>query len=271
VQPQTGPQGYWDQPVSASPQSGAAWTSEPQSGAGWGAPAQPVFGEPGPQYQPRIPPTPKKQRKPLIRLVAGIVVAALVAGTAGYFLGVSTGGDDNGGADPAPSPAALAPFEALQAATNKTKLDGELAGLAAPWLSSEMGDCAVNGTKGAPPLGPDESRHVACRYGAAWLHFVVYKTEEQRNAARLFRQQLNLNSDEVAPGVHDPTRITGGVTGAPGKVIEYAYRRDDSQSICGLAWERDADPLAILMVDARCQEDLGGKWEPLRDLLQRHS
>lgn len=213
---------------------------------------------------------PPKRRTPLVQLIVGIVVAALAAGTGGYFLGASTGGGKPA-PKPTPSSAALGLFDATQAASNKAKLDFELAGLAAPWLSSTMGPCVSNVDKGAPPLNPDESRHITCRYGAAWVHFVVYKTDEQRNAARSYRQQLNLNSDEVAPGVHDPTRTTGGVTGSPGKVIEYAFRQKDGRSLCGLSWERDADPLATEMIEANCEEDLGGKWEPLRDLWQRHS
>jgi hypothetical protein len=272
VHPQSGPQTYWDQPVSASPQSGPGWSPEPQSGSGWGAPAQPAFGEAGSHYQPRIPPTPPKQRKPLIQLVVAVVAAALLAGAGGYLLGSSTGGGDaEPDADPTPSAAAQGQFEVAQTAANKAKLDGELAGLAQPWLSSTMGSCVASGGKDAPPLNGDESRHVSCRYGSAWVHFVVYKTDAQRDAARNYRQQLNLNADEVAPGVHDPSRTTGGVTGAPGKVIEYAFRPANGRALCGMSWERDADTLATLMIEANCEEDLGGKWEPLRDLWQRHS
>ena len=284
IHPQSGPQASWTQqplaadawsgvPTSGSPQSGPAWSAEPQSGPGWGAAEPPSFsGDVIPQYQPRIPPTPPKKRNPVVQLIVGIVVAALAAGTGGYFLGAATG-DDNGapGPNPTPSSAGQGLFDATQAAANKSKLDGELAGLAQPWLSSTMGACVSNVEKGAPPLASEESRHVTCRYGSAWVHFLVYKTEDLKNSARTYRQQLNLNSDEVAPGVQDPRRTVGGVTGSPGKVIEYAYRRPDGRSLCGLSWEREADPLAAMMIEAYCEEDLDGKWEPLRDLWQRHS
>lgn len=258
-------------PTSVPPQSGPAWSTEPRSGAGWGAPQPSPFPELGPHYQPRIEPTPPKQRGRVLPLIVGIVAGALVAGVGGFFLGSATAGDH---ASPAPSPSsapALGLFDAAQTAANKAKLDGELAGLAQPWLNSTLGSCVANTDKDAPPLAKDESRHVTCRYGSAWVHFVVYKGEEQKNAARTYRQQLNLNSDDIAPGVHDPSRTTGGVTGAPGKVIEYAFRRPDGRSLCGISWERDADALAAMMIEANCEEDLGGKWEPLRDLLQRHS
>jgi hypothetical protein len=275
VYPQSGAQASWNQspaadswsgtPTSVPPQSGPPWSEDPISGSGWA-------GDVVPQYQPRIPPTPRKQRKPVLQLVVGIVVAAVVAGVGGYFLGAATGGDKG---TPAPNPtsssAGLSLFDAAQAAANKTKLDGELAGLAQPWLSSTLGACVSNVEKGAPPLAAGESRHVTCRYGSAWVHFVVYKSDTDKNSARTYRQQLNLNSDEVAPGVHDPSRTVGGVSGSPGKVIEYAYRQPDGQSLCGLSWERDADPLAAMMIEANCEEDLDGKWEPLRDLWQRHS
>jgi hypothetical protein len=262
-----GADGWSAAPASASPQSGAAWSPEPQSSSGWGAPALP--GDSVPQYQPRIPPTPPKQRRPILPLIVGIVVALPAGGAGGYFLGAA--GTDNPAPKPTPSTATLGLFDSVQAASNKAKLDGELSGLAEPWLTSTLGDCAIGGTNGAPPLNPDESRHVTCRYASIWVHFVVFKSDAQRTQARTFRLQLNLNSDEIAPGVHDPSRTTGGVSGAPGKVIEYAYRMADGRALCGLAWERDGDQLATETIEAKCEEDLHGKWEPLRDLWQRHS
>ena len=61
------------------------------------------------------------------------------------------------------------------------------------------------------------------------------------------------------------------VSGAPGRLIEYAFRDQDGRAFCGISWEREADPLAVMTIEAHCQEDLGGAWEPLRDLWQRHS
>ncbi|MCU7730409.1 hypothetical protein ODJ79_42395 [Actinoplanes sp. KI2] len=277
--PQSSPPTPWDQsepnaggwstaPESVTPQSGAAWSPEPQSGSGWGAPT--AGGDSFPQYVPRISPSPPKQRKPVVPVLIGVVVAAIVAGTGGYFLGASAGG---GNSTPGPAATSAAPplFESAQSAANKSLLDGSLAGLAEPWLSTAMSDCVVSGGPGQPALSPSEDRHVACRYGSAWVHFVAYKSEALRNEARTYRLQLNLNSDEIAPGVHDPGRATGGVTGAVGKMIEYAFRRENGRSLCGLDWERDADSVAALIIEADCERDLGGKWEPLRDLWQRHS
>jgi hypothetical protein len=261
--------GWSTAPDSAAPQSGG-WSPEPQSGSGWGAPA--LGGEPVLQYVPRISPSPPKQRKPVVAVLVGVVVAAIVAGTGGYFVGASAGGG-NGNSTPAPAASSATPplFETAQSAANKNVLDGALAGLAEPWLSSAMSDCVVSGDPGQPPLSPTEDRHVTCRYGSAWLHFMAHKSEALRNEARAYRLQLNLNSDEIAPGVRDPGRATGGVTGAAGKIVEYAFRRKDGHSLCGLDWERDADPVATLIIEVDCEQDLGGKWEPLRDLWQRHS
>ncbi|WP_203788379.1 hypothetical protein [Paractinoplanes rishiriensis] len=274
-------QAYWNQPSGAwastptsvppgAPHSGAPHSGAPHSGAGWGQPTQ-FPGEVIPQYQPRIEPTPPKGRSPVLPLLLGVLIGAVVAGAGGFFLGSATGSGE-----PSPetstAPAAAVPlFDSVQAAANKAKLDGELAGLAGPWLTSAMGDCVSNVDKDAPDLPGDQSRHVTCRYGSAWIHFMVYQDADKKSAARNYRQQLNLNSDEVTPGVQDPSRTTGGVSGAQGKMIEYSFRLDDGRSLCGISWERDEDPLAALMIEAHCEEALGGKWEPLRDLWQRHS
>ncbi|WP_412736499.1 hypothetical protein [Krasilnikovia sp. MM14-A1259] len=261
----------WDVPP-VQPQSGAAWSTQPQSGAGWDAPASPYPSEPMAQNQPRITPTPRKQRSPLLPWIAGLTVAVLAAGAGGYFLGAATGGGVKKDKDPDPAPpAATGLYDAQLASVNKTKLNNELAGLAQPWLNSTLGACMANTDKGAPPLGNDETRHVTCKYGSVGVQFVVYKNADAKNASRLYRQQMNINSDAIAPGVHDPARINGGVTGAPGKVIEYAFRAGDGRSVCGMSWERDDAPLAIEVVESYCEEDFGGKWEPLRDLWQRHS
>ena len=267
---QAGPDagGWSTAPESVAPQSGEAWSPEPQSGSGWGAPA--LGADSVPQYVPRIPPSPPKQRKPVVAVLVGVVVAAIVAGAGGYFVGASAGGGDST-PDPVASSAAPPLFETVQSAANRSRLDGALAGLAEPWLSSAMNDCVVSGDPGAPALSPTEDRHVTCRYGSAWVHFMAHKSEALRNEARAYRLQLNLSSDEIAPGVRDPGRATGGVTGAAGKMIEYAFRSEDGRSLCGLDWERDDAPVATLIIEADCEQDLGGRWEPLRDLWQRHS
>ncbi|GAA2689940.1 hypothetical protein [Actinoplanes palleronii] len=225
---------------------------------------------PVPPLRPAPPAKPAKSGGRLAGWIGGILVAAIAFGVGGYFIGSagdSGGGSDNPTSDPAPS---VPLFEARLTATNREKLGGDLAGLAGPWITS-LGNCIANTEKGAPALGPDESRHVTCRYGDAWVHFVVYKAAAQKNAARSYRLQLNLNADEVAPGVQDPQRTNGGVTQAPGKIVEYAFRQQSGVALCGMSWERDEDQLAALMLEASCEADLGGNWAVLRDLWQRHS
>ncbi|MFC7528581.1 hypothetical protein [Actinoplanes sp. GCM10030250] len=282
--PQSGPPSPWGTP---QPNSGppSPWgTAQPNSGPpalAWGEPAAPETSWGRPQEAPpaeestaRIVPPPPPAPKPAQQSgragwIGGIVAAALVFGIGGYFIGAAGGGEPSDDPTAGPSPS-LPLFEATQMSVNREKLNGELEGLAGPWLTS-IDNCISNQEQGAPALGGDESRHVTCRYGSAWVHFVVYKGAEQKNAARTYRLQLNLNADEVAPGVQDPARINGGVSGAGGKVIEYAFRQQNGRALCGMSWERDEDPLAASMIEAYCEEDLGGDWAALRDLWQRHS
>jgi hypothetical protein len=253
----------WPLPVSPSPQQPATTTATTT----WGRP-EPV---PAPSRQAE-PPAPGRRNNRLAGWIAGVVVAALAAGLGGYFIGAA--GDDGKATEETSteSPTGVSVFETLQMAQNKGKLDRELAVLGEPWLASaSLDNCVADVDKGAPPLGGDEARHVTCRFGAAFVHFVVFKAAEQKDAARTYRQQLNFNSDEINPGVQDPSRVAGGASKANGKLIEYAFRQQEGRAMCGVFWEREDDPLGAVMVEALCEENLGGKWEPLRDLWQRHS
>ena len=272
-----------------TPPGSPSWSNVPSSG-------QPASGAPAPSWQPvgswgppvtypsegdraadsrRIVPSPPPQgRGRAVGLVAGVVVAVLAAGTGGYFLGHS-----GGGSSPSPKSStapkaddlnALPPYEASQLAINRAKLDGELSALAQPWLGT-VAACAVNGEQDGPKLGNDESKHVFCRYGAVSLHFVEFKSVPQKDSARNFRAQLNLNGDGIAPGLEPASRKTGGVSKAPGKYVEYAYRDSGGRALCGIWWDRDDDANGALMMETLCEEGLGGKWDPLRDLWQRHS
>ncbi|WP_157437366.1 hypothetical protein [Actinoplanes subtropicus] len=221
-----------------------------------------------------VPSPPSKSRGRVVGLLAGVVVAVLAAGVGGYFIGHSAGG-----AAPSHKPSsapktddlnALPPYEASQLAINRAKLDGELSALAQPWLGS-VGACAVNGEPDGPKLGVDESKHVFCRYYAVSLHFVEFKSAAQKDSARAWRAQLNLSSDGIAPGIEPASRQTGGVSKAPGKYVEYAYRDGTGRALCGIWWDRDDSVGSALMMETLCEEGLGGKWDPLRDLWQRHS
>ncbi|WP_243704759.1 hypothetical protein [Micromonospora sp. KC723] len=219
----------------------------------------------GPRIAP-VRPEPKRRRDWISVAVA--LVLTLVAGTAGFFLG--GGGGDKTAAPPAPSTSpSLPPYEAKQFAINKAKFEGELAPLAEPWLT-RLGGCVVYGEAGAPKLPADEKRHVFCNYGGAWLHFALHQGRKQKDTARAYRQQLNLAGATVAPGMREATRTTGGVTGASGSYVEYAFEGDGGRPICGVWWDRD-DIEGAFYVETLCEEGLGGDWDALRDLWRRGS
>ncbi|WP_433609670.1 hypothetical protein ACQP2P_38970 [Dactylosporangium sp. CA-139114] len=286
--PQSGPPAPAGYPQSGPPYSPAppqeAWTPFSQdtgpSSAGWKSAGQGWDQAPGPSpldapagdFQSRFPPPPKQSRHGLvIGLIVGLI-AVLGAGAGGYFIGAGTAKKTPAAAAPNPSPsasAALPPFEAAQVEINKTKLDGELAALAEPWLP-ELSNCNVHTDASAPP--PNfEFKNVTCQLGPVYTQFIVYKTPEVRNNARAYRQRLNQEGGAVAPGLKEPSRMTGGVTKAPGTLVEYAFKRDDGKAVCGIWWDRDEDASAALLLETSCADGLGGKWEPFRDLWQRHS
>ncbi|WP_446218772.1 hypothetical protein [Micromonospora sp. IBHARD004] len=266
------------QPISGPPQ--LPWTPQP-----WAMAPQPVSGAPvSPVAAPATPVAPDPldssggrriapvERPPRNRtgLWAGIVaLTAVLAGGIGLFAGSAMGSD---GKSPTPNPSASASpplYEATQSSLNKAKVDGDLAPLAEPWLG-RMGGCAVNGEVGGPKLPPDEKKHVFCRYGAVSLHFGQYASRTEKDAARAYRQQLNLAGGALAPGLREATRTTGGVSGASGSYIEYAFKGDDGRTICGVWWDRD-DGTGALYLETLCEAGLGGNWDALRDLWRRTS
>ncbi len=264
TQPVSG--GHAAQPVSggfgAQPVSGGH-AAQPVSG-GFGA--QPVsggFGTPA-MSQRRIEPSPPPQRgKMLLSLIVGLVVGTLVAGTGAFFLGRATAGGD-----PAPviaaQPAALAEITAA----NRAKFSGDLSALAEPWLA-DMSGCTADTDSGGPELGAGQRSHVLCRDGGMYLHFVSFASADARSADLGYRQQTALNSAGILPGAEQPGRKLGGLTGAPGTYIEYATRSGDDPALCGVWWNRDNTD-AVVYVDVIC-DSLGGKWDPLRAVWQRHS
>jgi hypothetical protein len=272
---------YSSPPAGADPYSGPPADSDPFGGAPaelpWRRSAPTAESTPPPSWLglesggPRriepSPPEPPKSRF-LLGLVIGLVVAALV-GVGGYFLGSSTG---TSSADPTPSTSAgpsLHPYESVQAELNKTKLDGPLAALAQPWLPW-LGNCTVSGQPGGPTLQQTESKHVFCRYGGVSVHFSVYKTANDRDLERTFRQQLHGQSGDLAAGQQEPGTKTGPVSGVAGNYIEYALKGSDNRALCGLWWDRNGETTSIFL-ETLCQEGLGGSWDPLRDLWQRYS
>ncbi|MEH1027214.1 hypothetical protein ACWD6L_24490 [Micromonospora profundi] len=248
-----GPATYSSASASASASDGLP----PQS------PSQDPFGGTG----RRIAPVQRPPQRPKWLLAVAAVVLVLAGGTAGFFVGGVNRSDDEPEA-PAPN-ASLAPFEATQFSINKTKFDGDLAPLAEPWLAA-AGGCAVDTEVGGPPLPADERRHVFCRYGGASVHFALYPAKAEKDAARAYRQQLNLAGGALAPGLREATRTTGGVTGAPGSYVEYAFKGGDGRTVCGVWWDRD-DVNGAFYVETLCEAGIAGNWDALRDLWRRNS
>ncbi|RQW83306.1 hypothetical protein DKL51_31785, partial [Micromonospora globispora] len=206
-------------------------------------------------------------------LWAGIVaLTAVLAGEEADAAGQHGGAMASDGDGPAtkPSASASAPlYEATQASLNKAKFDGDLVPLAEPWLE-RMGGCAANGEVGGPKLPADEKKHVFCRYGGVSLHFGQYASHTEKDAARAYRQQLNLAGGALAPGLREATRTTGGASGTSGSYIEYAFKGEDGRTICGIWWDRDNETSALYM-ETLCEAGLGGNWDALRDLWRRTS
>ncbi|MGB2567559.1 hypothetical protein ACPFP2_03780 [Micromonospora citrea] len=217
---------------------------------------------------PRIAPVrPQPKRRDWISVAVALVLT-LVAGTAGFFLG--GGGDKRETVTPSPSGSpSLPPYEAAQFSINKARFEGELAPLAEPWLT-RIGGCVVYGEAGAPKLPADEKKHVFCNYSGAWLHFALHQGRKQKDTARAYRQQLNLAGATLAPGMREATRTTGGVTGANGSYVEYAFEGGDGRAICGVWWDRN-DIDGAFYVETLCEEGIAGNWDALRDLWRRGS
>jgi hypothetical protein len=250
--------GFGPQPVSggfgAQPSSDG-FAAQPVSG-GFPAPAVPLR---------RIEPSPPPQRgKMLLSLVIGLLAGALLAGTGAYFLGRASAD----GGDPAPAAAEQPAAVAALIVANRAKFPADLTALAEPWFA-DMSGCAADTDSGGPERGVGQRSHVLCRDGGMYLHFVAYESADAKSADLGYRQQIALNSPSILPGGEQPGRKLGGVTGAPGTYVEYATRSGKDPALCGFWWNRDNTDAAVY-VDVIC-DSLGGKWDPLRAVWQRHS
>jgi hypothetical protein len=220
----------------------------------------------------RVPPLGSVEKRPsggraLLWTILVAVVVAVLAGGGGYFLG--GGGKKQADAGPKPSASpSLDAFAQSQATLNRAKFDGDLLPIATPWLT-DMGGCVSDTDTGGPPLQPDETKHVFCRHGGVSVHFAQYKSQTARDAARAYRVKLSYTSPGLAPGQGAPGPKAGG-SGANGDYVEYALKEDDGRALCGIWWNR-TDGSAALMMEALCEEVLGGDWQPFRDLWLRHS
>jgi hypothetical protein len=260
--PSSGGPGY---PSSGPPSSGAPWqTSGPPDQYGLDPVSPDIFSAP-PFGQRRIEPSPKPARsKLLLGLLIGVAAGVLVAGTAGFFLGRGTAGDEPSKPGTVAEPAHLAELRAA----NGAKFTGELATLAGPWLA-DMSGCTADTEAGGPELSKGQQAHVLCRDGGMYIHFVTYTSADSLSADRDYRRQLALASQAIIPGVEQGGRKLGGVTGAAGTYVEYGVRPEKQQALCGVWWDLDNSSSAVY-VDVLC-DTLGGKWDPLRGVWERHS
>ncbi|MFU8875692.1 hypothetical protein [Micromonospora sp. SL4-19] len=255
------------QPISGVPVSPPAAPAMPAAPTASATPAAPATPDPLASAETRRiePSRPQSKRRDWVSVAVALVLT-LVAGTAGFFLG---GGGDKG-AKPSPSASpTLPPYEATQYTINKSKFEGALAPLAEPWLT-RIGGCVTYNEAGAPKLPADEKQHMFCQYSGAWLHFVLYPETKQKDTARDFREKLNLAGGAMAPGLREATRTTGGVTGATGSYVEYAFKGEDGRPICGVWWNRD-DIDGAFYIETLCEEGVAGNWDALRDLWRRGS
>ncbi|WP_203917761.1 hypothetical protein [Rugosimonospora africana] len=260
--PQGGEQPFAPGPVSVPPQPQPQPPHTPdQPFQTWADPRSTA----GPARIVPSPPRPNRSRF-IIGLAIGLAVAVLV-GVGGYFFGAQGGKPD---ATPSAAPsAALNPFEASQMLLNRPKFSGDLVPLAEPWLPY-VGGCLTNDDAGGPKLPADASKYVVCRYGGVNVQFAQFKSRDELNTERTYREQLNLTTGSLAPGQQPPAPTNGGVSGAKGNYVEYALKTGDGRALCGIWWDRDGSSAALLM-EAMCKEDLGNSWAPLRDLWQRYS
>jgi hypothetical protein len=256
------PPSYPRQPSSPQP-APPPQPSVYQSGQGGYGPAVPAGADPQLDASSR-------RSGLLIGLLIGLV-AALAAGIGGYFIG-------HGSSSPVAQPHATASaspslhvYEASQLAANRTKLTGPFAPLAEPLLSS-MGGCLADTDAGGQRLNPDEIRNVFCWYGGTTVHFALYRTQDDLESERNYREGLYGLATQLMPGIEQPTTKKGGVSGKPGDYLEYAWKDDSGRALCGVWWDRDDVPMAAMRFEALCADGgLGGSWEPLRDLWRRYS
>jgi hypothetical protein len=255
-------------PVSPPPAAPPA----PQQAGGtayWPADPFPVRAqEPGDVFLDQLPAGPSRRSGVLIGLLIGLVLAA-ATGTGGYLLGNRR---DHPTPVPQPTPSlSLHVYEANQLALNQTKLAGVFAPLAQPLLPW-VGGCTADTDLGGMKLPTDETSHIYCRYGGTTVHFSLYRSPAALESERAYREQLVASARQLLPGVAQPRRKKGGVSGVEGNYVEYAWKADDGRTWCGIWWDRDDVPQAGMRLEALCgDEGLGGSWEPLRDLWQRSS
>jgi hypothetical protein len=147
---------------------------------------------------------------------------------------------------------------------------GALAGFLRPWISHVQG-CLSAAQRGGPSLGRGETQRVTCAINGITVHFVSYHSIVDRDYARALVASRNTEAQDLTSGVMRPEYLRTPSGRSTGAYIEYAYRTvvaQSSQIVAGLWWDDAARPLAGYML-ADWTVELGGRWDPLRDVWQR--
>jgi hypothetical protein len=199
----------------------------------------------------------------------------VVLAPAGYFAGDALFGkgtkpEATATGKPSPSSTTLPPYEARQAQLNQAKFDGDLAAMAQPWLPY-MSGCVSSNDPGARPAPRSEVARVTCELGDMTIFFDEFKTPEDRNQELLIRKQQNSDAQQLTPGAAAPTHIAGA-SGNNGDYIEYAFKHSTqgAPTYAGIWWDRDGAPLVTARIEVPWSLVLNEKWEPLRNIWQRH-
>jgi hypothetical protein len=250
-----GAQGQWSPPAQRSP---------------WTEPTSPPERQ---SWQPRIAPSPPRKGRLAVGILIGVLVGLVVFGTAGYFVG-----DYRAGSEPTspPSPSGPLPtgslpaYETGQLALNRSKVSGDLAVIAEPWLAW-VGGCSSSADQFGQKLETGEQTRVFCEYSNVSVFFVQYKTVADRDAKRAARQRQNTDAQALTPGAQPPSKKTGTSGRTTGQYIEYAFRigsGDQARTVAGIWWEQDGAPVAAYI--EVLWTGIDQKWEPFRDLWTRY-
>lgn len=231
-------------------------------------------GGPGsPSWQPRIVPSPKPRRKPIVlAALLGLLAGLLVFGSTGYLVGYRTAPTPP---PPKPTPSqspSLPPFEQAQLELNKPKFTSALIPIANSWLPWIAG-CQRSGEKDAPRAGDGEDTRVTCHYANTNIYFIQYKSADERDKAYTRYLGQNIDAKQLTPGVAEPTskKTTSGEVN--GHYVEFAFRTSTdptAKTICGVWWADANAPIAAYIL-AYWSDGLGENWEPLRDVWRRYS
>ena len=162
----------------------------------------------------------------------------------------------------------MAPFEQAQLATNQGKFSGDLATIAGPWLPHVAG-C---GKDQARPADGEETR-MLCRYGNANIFFVEYRSTDERDKARTRYLAQNIDAKQLTPGVTEGSAKRKTTSGkADGDYLEFAFKNSpdaNARVVSGVWWDNSATPVGVFIL--AFWDDIGQKWEPLRDVWRRYA